>query len=135
MVVCSWHVMRSWLKALNSKVDDADRRIEMFDRLLEIMRYDAALGTLEQVKARVMEMVEEFERDFADEEDFLAYFRSTWIDGAVNSIGGLPCRESFCYPCIGPSSGAARAPDRSSVFQCNLLWRLSPCQWAPHTVL
>eukprot|EP01018_Ginkgo_biloba_P031019 Gb_19917 [translate_table: standard] len=68
VLLCLWHVRRSWLKNLTKKCHDDMVRREMFKDLRHIM-YNQSHAT------NIMETIEFFMHKYRDQTEFLDYFR------------------------------------------------------------
>eukprot|EP01018_Ginkgo_biloba_P015870 Gb_38240 [translate_table: standard] len=86
VLLCLWHVRRSWLKNLTKKFHDYLVRREMFKDLGDIM-YNQYHAT------NIMETIECFMHKYQDQIEFLDYFRKRWmhrIDMWVKAMRRLP---------------------------------------------
>eukprot|EP01018_Ginkgo_biloba_P029618 Gb_01439 [translate_table: standard] len=86
VLLCLWHVRRSWLKNLTKNCHDYMVRREMFKDLGDIM-YNQSHAT------NIMETIECFMHKYRDQTEFLDYFRKRWmhrIDMRVKAMWRLP---------------------------------------------
>ena len=96
VLLCTWHVKRSWLKHLLAKVSNAEVRLQLFLDLSAIMMGSGldtsvaedpavvAAGTaasllLQQVRQQLQQFVAKWQ---AQEPSFIAYFTATWLTRA-----------------------------------------------------
>jgi hypothetical protein len=122
VILCSWHVKRAWLKALNEKVRDAELRLEIFKKLEAIMLHDPATGSLEDVATDVEGMIEAFFQEYQEQTAFTGYFRKTWVDNTVNKIG-----ERFMAAATSRSCAVLNFERRESMRTLEVLYDCAYC--------
>ncbi|XP_057504762.1 uncharacterized protein LOC130788225 [Actinidia eriantha] len=96
VLLCLWHIRRSWMKALLKKCCNFDVRREMFKHLGRILYCTRFMSN-------ALDAVEEFMQIFVDQCSFMDYFRNQWlpkIELWVNSIRTLPVASQEPYSAI-----------------------------------
>ncbi|XP_022730449.1 uncharacterized protein LOC111285324 isoform X2 [Durio zibethinus] len=95
VLLCVWHVRRSWIRNLLKKCCNIDVQREMFKHLGWIL-YSSRSGP------NVMDAVEEFLEIFVDQSAFMDYFKSRWLPYMEMWVGGIRS-----LPVVGPEPHAA----------------------------
>ncbi|XP_042490648.1 uncharacterized protein LOC122070532 [Macadamia integrifolia] len=96
VLLCLWHVRRTWMRSLLKKCCHFDVQREMFKHLGRIL-YSTRNGP------SVVDAIEEFIQIFVDQSAFMDYFRDQWLprmDLWVNSVRTLPVANQEPYAAI-----------------------------------
>lgn len=116
MLLCTWHVKRSWLKHLLAKVPDAETRLQLFLDLSDIMMgthldttvaEDPAVIAAGTATTILLQQVQQQLQQFCDKwqahqpaASFIEYFRSQWMSRA-GVYNGSACRQLRALPVLG----------------------------------
>ena len=73
ILLCVWHVHHAWMKNVLSKVSGKEKRVSIFRAIGEIMHSCKDDFLVQKLVANILE-------EFQDQEFFLGYFKTTWLD-------------------------------------------------------